>query len=62
MIQSVRFSGKIGEINMTDEWLFDSDLGEALHENEIEIAQQIAESIATTIRQRYAEHATHIRT
>jgi hypothetical protein len=33
---------KIGEINMTDGWLLDSDLGEALHENEIEIAQQIA--------------------
>ena len=40
---------------MTDEWLLDADLGEALHENEIEIAQQIAESIATTVRQRYAE-------
>jgi hypothetical protein len=40
---------------MTDELLLDSDLGEALHENEIEIAQQIAESIATTVRQRFAE-------
>jgi hypothetical protein len=40
---------------MTSEWLLDSDLGEVLYENEIEIAQQIAESIATTVRQRYAE-------
>ena len=40
---------------MTDEWLLDSDLGEALHENEIEIAQQIAETITTTVRQRYAD-------
>jgi hypothetical protein len=40
---------------MTDEWLLDLDLGEALHENEIEIAQQIAESIATTVGKRYAE-------
>ena len=34
---------------MTGEWLLDLDLGEALHENEIEIAQQIAETIATTV-------------
>src|SRR5580658_7062484 len=40
---------------MTDEWLLDLDLGEALQENEIEIAQQIAGSIAATVRQRYAE-------
>jgi hypothetical protein len=40
---------------MTEQWLLDSDLGEVLHENEIEIAQQMAESIATTVRQRYAE-------
>jgi hypothetical protein len=39
---SVWMFAKIGEINMTDGWLLDSDLGEALHENEIEIAQQIA--------------------
>jgi hypothetical protein len=44
-----------GEINMTDEWLLDSELGEALHENEIEMAQQIAASIATTLRQQYAK-------
>ena len=40
---------------MTDEWILDSDLGEALHKNEIEMAQAIAESIAITVREEYAK-------
>jgi hypothetical protein len=42
---------------MTDEWLLDSDLGEVLSENEIELAQELAASIATTVRQEYAKQA-----
>lgn len=38
---------------MTNEWILDSDLGEALHDNEM--AQAISESIATTVREEYAK-------
>jgi hypothetical protein len=40
---------------MTDEWIVDSELGEALHENEIKMAQAIAESLATSVREEYAK-------
>lgn len=38
------------ERHVTDEWLLDTDLGEALHEDEVEMAEKIAASIAATVQ------------
>ena len=39
----------------TDEWLLDTDLNEALHEDEVAMAAKIAESIAVNVRAQHAK-------